>query len=81
MMVLNLHSRWAVLVEMAANVVVAAQGTFHTWSSVTAAAAAGKSLHGDGALAAVLPLHWALGRGHPKLRCFALGSLMGMWCW
>jgi hypothetical protein len=41
-------------------------------------AAAGDTHVGDdggvGALAA------ALGPGHPKLRCFALGSLMGMWC-
>jgi len=41
---------------MAANVVVVAQGTFHTWSSVAAAAAAGISLHGgDATLAAELP--------------------------
>lgn len=56
--------------------VEAALETAHT-SSADAVAAGDIHVGGGGvgALAA------ALGPGHPKLCCFALVSLMDMWCW
>ena len=66
--------------EIDAKAEVVARGTFHTSSSAAAAAADIGLCGGDEALAAESPKRRALGPGHPKLRCFALGSLMGMWC-
>lgn len=53
-----------------------ALGSVHTWPSADAAVDTGLRA-GDGA-PTVDSSHSAPGPGHPKLRCFALGSLMGM---
>lgn len=57
-------------------VIVVVLRSGHTWPSADVVADIGLRA-GDGALAADSS-HSAPGPGHPKLRCFALGSLMGM---
>jgi hypothetical protein len=75
---LKLHSRWEVQGAGAGKETAAVElETVHTWPFASAVADTGPRA-GDGAPTADSS-HLTPGPGHQKLRCFALGSLMGMW--